>query len=114
MRRPAKSLSRKLSSDSQRLVSLSQGLVQSSSRLEERAWEHCVDSLLHKLLKTNHQDTVDAALDHLFKADLVAYDALMESVEACSESCTIEHDGVAYEALLVAIPILAWTRFSIA
>lgn len=114
MRRPSKSLSRKLSSDSHRLVSLAQGLVQSSSRLEERAWEHCLDTLLHKLLKTNHQDTLDAALDHLFKADLGAYDALMEAVEACSESCTLEHDGVAYEALLIAVPILAWTRFSIA
>jgi hypothetical protein len=114
MRRPSKSLSRKLSSDSQRLAALAQGLVQSSSRVEERAWEHCLDTLLHKLLKTNHQDTIDAALDHLFKADLGAYDALMESVEACSESCVIEHDGVAYQALLIAVPILAWTRFSIA
>jgi hypothetical protein len=114
MRRPSKSLSRKLSSDSQRLAALAQGLVQSSSRVEERAWEHCLDTLLHKLLKTNHQDTIDAALDHLFKADLGAYDALMESVEACSESCVIEHDGIAYQALLIAVPILAWTRFSIA
>jgi hypothetical protein len=114
MRRPSKSLSRKLSSDSQRLMALAQGLVQSSSRVEERAWEQCLDILLHKLLKTSHQDTIDAALDHLFKADLIAYDALMESVEASSESCVIEHDSIAYQALLIAVPILAWTRFSIA
>jgi hypothetical protein len=114
MRRPPKSPSRKLSSDSHRLVSLAQGLVQSSSRLEERGWERSLDTLLHKLLKTNHQDTLDTALDHLFKADLGAYDALMESVEACSESSTIEHDGISYDALLIAVPILAWTRFSIA
>jgi hypothetical protein len=114
MRRPSKSHSRKLSSDSQRLTSLAQGLVQSSSRVEERAWEHNLDTLLHKLLKTNHQDTLDAALDHLFKSDLIAYDTLMEAVEACSESGALEHEGVAYQALLIAIPILAWTRFSIA
>jgi hypothetical protein len=114
MRRPAKTHSKKLSSDSHRLVSLAQGLVQSSSRLEERAWGHCLDTLLCKLLKTNHQDTLDAALDHLFKADLSAYDVLMEAAEACSESCRIEHEGVAYDALLIALPILAWTRFSIA
>jgi hypothetical protein len=114
MRRPSKSLSRKLSSDSHRLVSLAQGLVQSSSRLEERAWEHCLDALLHKLLKTSHQDTIDASLDHLFKVDPSAYDGLMEAVEASSESCTLEHEGVTYQALLIAIPILAWTRFSIA
>jgi hypothetical protein len=50
----------------------------------------------------------------LFKSDLGAYDVLMEAVEAGSESCTLEHESNAYEALLIALPILAWTRFSIA
>lgn len=95
-------------------MTLVQGMVQSSSRLEERAWERNLDTLLQKLLKTNHQDTIDAALDQLFKSDLIAYDALMESVEANSESCTVEHDGTRYDVLLIAVPILAWTRFSIA
>lgn len=114
MRRPSKSSTPRISSDSQRLMMLAKGSVQSSSRLEERAWEQCLDTLLQKLLKTGHQDTIDAALDQLFKLDLLAYDALMESVEASSESCTIEHDGVRYDVLLIAAPILAWTRFSIA
>jgi hypothetical protein len=114
MRRPSKSSTPRISSDSQRLMMLAKGSVQSSSRVEERAWEQSLDTLLHKLLKTGHQDTIDAALDHLFKLDLLSYDALMESVEACSESCTIEHDGVRYDVLLIAAPILAWTRFSIA
>jgi hypothetical protein len=114
MRRPSKSSSNKLSGDSHRLVSLAQGMAQSSSRLEERAWEHCLDLLLQKLLKTGHQETIDSALDHLFKVDLPAYDALMEAAEANSESCTIEHDGISYDALLIAAPVLAWTRFAIA
>ncbi|KRB84520.1 DUF2863 family protein [Noviherbaspirillum sp. Root189] len=114
MRRLSKSSANKLSADSQRLVSLAQGVAQSASRLEERNWEHSLDALLHKILKANHQEHVDAALEHLFKADLPAYDTLMEAVEAGSESCFIEHEGVHYEALLIAIPVLAWTRFSIA
>jgi hypothetical protein len=114
MRRSAKSSTPRLSGDSQRLIALSQGMAQSSSRLEERAWERNLDTLLHKLLKTNHQDAVDAALDHLFKGDPGAYDLLMEAVESGSESCTIEHGGETHDALLVAAPILAWTRFSIA
>lgn len=113
MRRSSKSSHNKLSADSQRLVSAAQGMVQSASRLEERLWEHALDTLIHKVLKGNHQDAVDAALDHLFNTDLAAYDALMEAVEAGSESCAVEHEGVAYHALLLAIPILAWTRFSI-
>lgn len=114
MRRFSKSSPNKLSGDSQRLVSLAQGMAQSASRLEERTWEHTLDALIHKTLKGGHQETIDAALEHLFNTDLNAYDALMDAVEAGSESCTLEHEGVTYDALLIAAPILAWTRFSIA
>lgn len=114
MRRPSKTSPNKLSSDSQRLVSLAQGMAQAASRLEERTWEQALDALLYKTLKGNHQETIDAALEYLFKSDLAAYDALMEAAEAGSESCTLEHAGIQYHALLIAIPILAWTRFSIA
>jgi len=114
MRRPSKNTNHKLSADSQRLATLAQAIIQAASRLEERNWERQLDTLLRKLLKSNHQDVVDAALDHLFKLESAAYDALMECAEAASESCQIEQDGITYDALLVAMPILAWTRFSIA
>jgi hypothetical protein len=114
MRRPNKASSAKLSADSQRLAMFSQAVVQAASRLEERAWEQNLDAQVQKLLKSNHQDSIDAALDELFKQQSGAYDALMESLEAGSESCRIDHEGVTYDALLIAMPILAWTRFSIA
>jgi Protein of unknown function (DUF2863) len=114
MRRPSKSSSQKLPADSQRLATFAQAIVQAASRVEERAWERNLDTLLQKLLKNGHQDTIDAALDHLFNVESGAYDALMESAEAAGESCIVELDGVRYDALLIAAPILAWTRFSIA
>lgn len=118
MRRPSKDSSHKLSAESQRLSSIAQAIVQAASRLEERTWEHQLDTQLQKLLKTNHQESIDASLNVLFKDDLAAYDVLMDSVEAVSESSAMveEQDGkeVAWQALLVAAPILAWTRFSIA
>ncbi|UUZ53354.1 DUF2863 family protein [Massilia sp. H-1] len=118
MRRPSKDSSPKLSAESQRLVSISQAIVQASSRIEERAWERQLDTQLQKLLKTGHQDTVDTTLNVLFKDDLNAYDVLMEGVEAVSESSVMTDvvDGVetTFQALLVAAPILAWTRFAIA
>jgi hypothetical protein len=118
MRRPSKDSSHKLSAESQRLSSIAQAIVQAASRVEERTWERHLDTQLQKLLKTNHQDSIDAALNALFKDDLAAYDVLMDSVEAVSEaSCMVEQqDGaeVTWQALLVAAPILAWTRFSIA
>ncbi|TFW00633.1 DUF2863 family protein [Oxalobacteraceae bacterium OM1] len=114
MRRFSKSSSNRLSTDSQRLVALAKGSMEAASRLEERSWERDLDALLQKLLRTGHQETVDGALEHLFKSDIAAYDALMESVEANSESTQIEHEGARYDVLLIAAPILAWTRFSIA
>ena len=114
MRRPNKGSSGKLSADSQRLVSYAQAVAQAASRLEERNWEKLLDALVQKLLKNNHQDAADAALDELFKQASGAYDVLIETLEANSESCRIEHEGKSYDALLIAAPILAWTRFSIA
>lgn len=117
MRRPNKDSSNKISADSSRMIALAQGLVQASSRLEERYWEQNLDIFLQKVLKANHQDHIDAALSHLFGNDLNAYDALMDTIEACSESCQleVEENGVQvkYDALLVVAPILAWTRFAI-
>jgi hypothetical protein len=118
MRRPSKDSTPKLSAESQRLVSISQAIVQAASRIEERALERQLDTQLQKLLKTGHQDTIDSTLNILFKEDLNGYDTLMEGVEAVSESSVMVdlHDGVetTFQALLVAAPILAWTRFSIA
>lgn len=114
MRRPSKASSPKLSADSQRLAALTQALLQAGSRLEERAWEQNLDALIRKLLKNDHQETIDAALDHLFKFESDAYDVLMESIESVSSSCIIEQDGRRHDALLIAIPVLAWTRFAIA
>lgn len=118
MRRPSKDSSSKLSAESQRLVSISQAIVQAGSRVEERSFERQLDTQVQKLLKTGHQDTVDASLNVLFKDDLNAYDVLMDEVEAVSESSTMTelHEGAetTWQALLVAAPILAWTRFSIA
>jgi hypothetical protein len=113
MRRPSKKTPQKLSVESQRLVMLAQGLVQSSSRLEARTWETALDVLTQKLLKTHHQAGIDHALDHLFTIEPDGYDALMESIEAGSESLIIDHDGHPFDALLIALPILAWTRFTI-
>ncbi len=114
MRRFSKSSPRRLSPDTQRLITLARGMAQSASRLEERLWENQVDILLHKLLKGAHQDVIDSALEQTFNTDIAAYDALLEAVEAGSESCSVERDGQPWHALLIAIPILAWTRFSIA
>lgn len=117
MRRPFKASPPRLSAEAQRLIALSSSISQSGSRLEERALEQQLEMGLQKLLKSGHQDTIDTTLNSLFKDDLNAYDVLLENAEAVSESSTMTElvDGVetGWHALLVAAPILAWTRFSI-
>ncbi len=114
MRRPAKRSSSRLSADSQHLVNASQAVASSTGRIEVRAWERSLDLQLHKQLKSDHQSVIDAALDTLFKSDLIAYDVLVEAVESNSEACALEFDGKLYTVQLLALPVLAWTRFSIA
>ncbi len=113
MRRTSKNPARKFSADSQRLAALAQSMVNANSRIEARSWEAKLDAVLQKQLGGNQQQAIDSALDHLFHTDLDAYDALLDSVEAISSSCTTEHDGKQYDVLLLAVPILAWTRFVI-
>ena len=114
MRRLQTTPTRKFSADSQRLASLSQSIARAYSRLEARSWGTRLDLALKKLLAGNQQPVIDSALDHLFHTDLEAYDVLLDAIEAVSSTCRIEHGGKTYEALLIAAPILAWTRFSIA
>ena len=114
MRRLQTTPARKFSADSQRLASLAQSIARAYSRLEERGWEARLDQALKKLLAGSQQQAIDSALDHLFHTDLDAYDVLLDAIEAVSSSCRLEHGGKIYDVLLVAVPILAWTRFSIA
>jgi hypothetical protein len=114
MRRLQTTPARKFSADSQRLASLAQSIARAYSRLEERGWGIRLDQALKKLLAGNQQQAIDSALDHLFHTDLDAYDVLLDAIEAVSSSCRLEHGGKTYDALLIAVPILAWTRFSIA
>ena len=54
-----------------------------------------------------------AALDHLQQNHPDAYGALADMAETHSESFIVEHEGAPYEALLIAAPVLAWTRYAI-
>src|SRR5690606_22689237 len=79
--------------------------------LEDIHWESLLGAHLDKLLLGKKNKTVETALEHLLDADLDAYEVLVEQAETHSESCTLEHDGQQYDALLVTAPIVAWTRY---
>lgn len=113
MRRMPAPPSSRLSRDAQRLVGLTQALARSGSRLEDVYWENLLAAQLNKLLLGKKNKTIETVLEHLLAADLNAYEILVEQAETLSESTTIVHQGVEYDALLFSAPVVAWTRYQL-
>lgn len=106
-------IAKRLPPDADKLVGLALALFASGSRIEDRFWETRLDALLAKIVRNGNQTTLDAALDHLQQNHPDAYGALADMAETHSESFAIDLDGVPHEALLIAAPVLAWTRYAI-
>jgi hypothetical protein len=106
-------IAKRIPPDADKLVSLSLALFASGSRVEDRFWEARLDALIAKLVRNGNQTTLDAALDHLQQNHPDAYGALADMAETHSESFMIDIDGAPHEALLIAAPVLAWTRYAI-
>jgi hypothetical protein len=106
-------IAKRLPPDADKLVGLSLALFASGSRIEDRFWEAKLDALIEKVIRNGNQTTLDAALDHLQQNHADAYGALADMAETHSESFRVQHDGVDYDVLLIAAPILAWTRYVI-
>jgi hypothetical protein len=113
MKRSRSASSLRLSRDGERLIALSLDLNAAASRIEDRFWESQLDTLVSKLLRNRNDACLESALDHLFQRNPPAYDVLIETVEAAAESFVIEHQGSSWQALLLAAPVIAWTRYQI-
>ncbi len=102
-----------LSPDAERLVAAALGLANAGSRVEDRFWEAQLSVRLDKMLDGGHAQPVHDALDRLHQTDSEAYGALIEAVEESAETVSFEHEGQRWEALLLAAPLIVWTRFRI-
>lgn len=102
-----------LSPDAERLVSAALGLANSGSRLEDRFWEAQMAVRIERMLDGGHVQSAHDALDRLNQTDGEAYGALIEAVEEAAETVSIEVEGERWDALLVAAPLVVWTRFRI-
>jgi len=102
-----------LAPDAEKLVSSALGLANSGSRLEDRFWEAQLSARVDRLLESGHVQSVYDALDRLNQTDGEAYGVLIEAVEESAETVSVEVDGERWDALLVAAPLVVWTRFRI-
>lgn len=103
----------RLSREAAELQRLATGLSESGGKLEDRYWETQLADTVSGLLKSGAEDDINTALDRLFEANPRAHDELADMVEACAESDQVEALGQAFDILLFAAPVLAWSRFSI-
>jgi hypothetical protein len=103
----------RLTRDAERLIALANGLNASGSLTEDRYWEGAMSALAAKLLENGNDAPIDGALDHLYQTNLGAYDTLIELVENESESVVVMQGDRAWQALLIAAPIVAWSKYAI-
>jgi hypothetical protein len=103
----------RLTRDAERLIALANGLNASGSVTEDRYWEGEMSALAARLLENGNDAPIDGALDHLYQTNLGAYDTLIELVENESESVLAMQGDRAWQALLIAAPIVAWSKYSI-
>ncbi|MEW6676721.1 MAG: DUF2863 family protein [Pseudomonadota bacterium] len=105
----------RLSRDAEHLIWLAQGLADSGSRLEDAWWEGELNSLIDKLLRQGDDDALNLALDKLNDPAAQAgnqgraYEELADLIEAGCETSLAGDTS----RLLVALPILAWSRYAI-
>jgi hypothetical protein len=103
----------RLTRDAERLIALANGLNASGSLTEDRFWESEMSGLVARLLENGNDVPIDGALDHLYQTNPGAYDTLIELVENESESVVAMQGDRAWQGLLVAAPIVAWSKYTI-
>jgi Protein of unknown function (DUF2863) len=92
---------------------LATGLAQAGSRVERSHWHRRLQVLVEQLLADGDDESLNTVLSRLSEGEPVAHDALMDTIESVVESTVIEMDGQPYDVLLVACPLLVWSRYAI-
>lgn len=98
--------------DSELLTRLATRLSQSSNRAEDAWWEARLATQIDRLLADGAEDTLVAVLDQLYSGGSRAYDELADMVESCAETRRAEVN-TGFDAVMIAAPLLAWSRFQI-
>lgn len=103
----------RMNRDAERLVWLANGLADSGSRPEDAYWETQLAQLILGQLRTGRDDGLTQALDRLYETNGRAYDELADLIESHAEGGLIDTPDGPRQALLIGVPVLAWSRFNI-
>ena len=111
MRRSRAGSRARQSADASTLVKMARRLSESGSRIEDQLWQRRLIELINERLARRNDDAIDAALDELAGSSQRAYDDLADIAESCAESTVVDIDGRPHEVVLLALPLLAWSRY---
>ena len=103
----------RLTRDAEKLIAFSTGLASSGSRTEDRYWENAIVNLAGHLLGSGNDAALESALENTFKSNLPAHETLIEFVEAAAESTAVTVEGKQWDLLLIAIPLVAWSKYAV-
>lgn len=92
---------------------LATGLAQAGSRIERSYWFERLQALVEQLLADNDDEALNTVLNRLSESEPVGHDALMDTIESAVESTTALIDGQPHDVLLIACPLLTWSRYAI-
>ena len=101
------------SPEAEKIVAEAIALSVSGSRLEDDFWESKLSERITRLLKSQNQSVIDAALDQTFKINLPAFEYLADTVETIAESMCYEFNDGKWDVLFIALPIIGQTKYSI-
>ena len=96
--------SQRSSPEVEKLVADAISLAASGSQIEDNFWEERLNIRLMRLLKSQNQNVIDAALDQTFRINTVAFEVLADIAETLAESLKMEHEGQQWDCLLYTSP----------
>ncbi len=100
----------KLSREAARLVRLATAITESGSQIERDTWQPQAVTLITGLFQKKMNETLEQALDALWVDNPAACDVLALMIESHAETLTESKD---HNAVLLVVPILAWSRYTI-
>ncbi|NOT17979.1 MAG: DUF2863 family protein [Sulfuriferula sp.] len=100
-----------LQRETAKLIRLAVALQVSGSQLESQSWQAQMRKHIAQMFQKKQNETLEQALDYLWTENPLACELLAQQIENYAESIT---DTTDTDAVLIAIPLLAWSRYSIA
>lgn len=112
-KRPSAARRSRHTAEAEELICLTRSLADSSSMVEDRFWQDAMVKLVHEILAEDEEDAFNTALDTLVKTDSSAWNELADVIESCCETRHFMQGKEEWQLLMIAVPILAWSRYAI-